>query len=148
MLVYRIEDVTGGGIYRGDLSGKNPMTIWSSDRHPAPRNDSLLVSGINGLRSDDEISWCVSDWIQYHDFIFGFASVDQLRSWVHKDRWLWLMQERGFHLAVFDVEDVIVGHTQCIFKRKDVKHTSYFPIADFFDVMVAPPREDDEPEED
>jgi hypothetical protein len=146
MLVYRIEDVNGGGIYRGDFSGQNPMGTWSSERHPAPRNDSLLVHHINNTRGSRELTLEISDWVEHHNYIFGFASPEQLRAWVYEDLWITQMQRRGFRLTVLEVEDndVLVGHTQCIFKREHVKQESYFNIADFFGISDNGYDEDDE----
>lgn len=140
MLVYRIEGVNGGGIYRGEYSRQNPMS-WVESKHPAPWRDSLLVHNSNRKRGDAfDITDSFDTWFSEENYIFGFASTEQLRSWVFVDLWLWLMQERGFRLAVMEIEDddVIVGHTQCIFKRENVKQTSYFPIAEFFGIYEEP----------
>lgn len=149
MLIYRIEDMNGGGIYRGDNNEKNPLGMWSSERHPAPHNDSLLVENIafHRSREADYEGWSTCGWIEVNEYRFGFSSTDQLRSWVYDDKWLWQMQQNGFRLAVYEVEDAIVGHTQAIFIRNSSMQVSYFNIADFFGVTYQPHFQDNEDED-
>lgn len=139
MLVYRIEDQEGGGLYRGDNSGSNPLR-YDEDRHPVPQNDSLLT--YNGqekmLRDDVPEFYTFSGWFENEGFIFGFANTDQLRSWIYNDEWLVKMERRGFRLAVFDIENehVIVGNTQAIFKRDRAKDVAFFGPAAYFDIDI------------
>src|ERR1700741_5401843 len=141
MLVYRIEGENGDGIYRGKYCRDNPMD-WIPSKHPGPARDSLLVDNANVIREreDDWYSLDFCEWITHSNYIFGFAGVEQMRNWIFNDMWLWRMEERGFRLAVFDIEssDVIVGHTQCIFHRHDIKQASYFKPAEFFGILEEP----------
>lgn len=142
MLVYRIEGENGDGIYRGKYCRDNPMD-WIPSKHPGPARDSLLVDNANVIRQNDDADFvCLDfcDWIMMSKYIFGFASTEQLRNWIFNDMWLWRMEERGFRLAVFDIDpdDVIVGHTQCIFHREKIRQASYFKPAEFFGIEEEP----------
>lgn len=146
MLVYRIEDADGEGMYTCNRSSENPIPSTSSSVHPLPRDDSGLVYAINRKRDYEDISTDVCCFIKDGNYIFGFGSTDQLRGWIYRDEWLWRLQRRGFRLAVFDIEDdnVLVGYTQSIFKRSDAKQVSYFEPAVFFGIHN--PYDDDDEE--
>jgi|SRR6185437_16749398 len=142
MLVYRIEGENGDGIYRGKYCRDNPLE-WIPSKHPAPWRDSLLVNNCNAIRGvedDEDCSCSMDEWLPRQNYIFGFANTDQLRAWVFNDLWLWQFEQRGFRLSVFDIESrhVIVGNTQCIFKREHIKQASYFKPAEFFGIEEEP----------
>jgi len=140
MLIFRIEDQDGGGIYRGDKSHLNPISSFSSTRHPMPVDDSKLVEGVNRIRNDGRVNSWISDVIESEGYIFGFGNTEQLRNWTYKDSWLWQLNENGFRLAVFEFDDYqdgrdfILGHTQAIFFREKARQVSYFNIAEFFGI--------------
>jgi hypothetical protein len=104
-LIYRIEDADGRGAYKvvnkrwGD---KGPYEF--SGRHPTPDDDSRL-------RWD----WLVGQW----QYFFGFSSEEQMRAWFYDDRWMYVMQDLGLRLTVWEVdeEDSRLGNAQAIFKR-------------------------------
>jgi hypothetical protein len=106
MLVYRIEDTYGKGMYRSNKS----IDIDQDDaRHPTPFDDSLLsdlVINIIGV---------------YQNYIHGFKSIEQLRNWLYYDTWLVNLHEAGFVLKVYEVEEanVLIGHTQVVFLRSN-----------------------------
>jgi hypothetical protein len=146
MLIYRIEDSEGGGLYRGDNLCKNPINSFSSYRHPMPYNDSLFVANAEAVMEREGYSRRnVSDFID-GDYIFGFATTDQLRNWVHRDDWLFKMDQRGFRLAVFDMpyDDVIVGHSQAVFRRRAAISESYFSLCGFFNIETSDMDDDGE----
>jgi hypothetical protein len=137
MLIYRIEDFAGGGIYRGENLHLNPISSFSSERHPLPWSDSLFVENGDAMmyREGEPHYRELSTFID-GDFIFGFATTEQLRNWVYQDDWLWKFDERGFRLTVFDVpnDHVIVGYTQAVFRRREAVSESYFKLCDFFNI--------------
>lgn len=96
MLIWRIENENGGGMYR---SGHNDFgTIaaevgdWASDRHPSPI-------------WDDALGW--GDICPYERDLwkFGFASLSQMRQWVYKAKWRRSLDEIGFSLVCYRVPD-------------------------------------------
>lgn len=108
MLVYRIEDADGGGIYRG-YSGRSWDYAHDDMKHPLPYEDSLLAPLYNKLDSSAR-----------SNYIYGFSSIQQLRSWIYADGWLLDMHDAGFKLSIYNVTDeVLMGHTQVMFLRSE-----------------------------
>ena len=110
MLVYRIEDEDGKGMYH---SSKAISMEVDERKHKEPCSDSLLAP-----------VWLSLSTGSRETFVFGFASIEQLRNWVYDDDWLYKLHETGFILSVYDVpdKDVIAGHTQVMFLRfEDVR---------------------------
>jgi hypothetical protein len=137
MLIYRIEDEDGGGVYRGDNSDMNPMGGSVSDRHPLPADDSLLQESLRfRMRRDlaKEYQW--KHWTSFleDDFIFGFSSIDQMRNWVYQDVWLRKLDKGGFFLSEFNVpkHHVCVGNTQAVFRRSKATKFHRHTMAEFF----------------
>lgn len=119
--VYRIEHAeTKAGMYR--LAGVDLYQIMTSygwdgdqDRHPSPESDSVLMqSGIPGN------TWGLGEISHLR---FGFASVDQLRSWLYKDEWLLGLHNHGYVLAIIETEEAYIGSTQAVFLRPEVYET-------------------------
>ena len=126
--VYRIERHDGTGMYRcANNSTVSALDIMGYDdmQHPMPDDDSLLAKRrvIEG----------VSD-IQLRLYRFGFDSVRQVRNWVYKDAWLIALHDSGFVISEYlcNDYDVIVGHTQAIFKNEIEKES--FSILEYFKV--------------
>ncbi|UNA02373.1 hypothetical protein [Serratia phage SP1] len=87
--------------------------------HPAPQEDHALIESMEnaGVR------------YEMHKFHFGFATLNQFRRWFdvgNRQR----MAERGFWLAVYDVEpeDAHIGSTQCVFDMKAAALVSYMEL--------------------
>lgn len=139
MLIYRIEDVDGGGMYRGDNSYANPVASSNSDRHPLPNDDSLLMDNIS-FRMDQDVDPCDrhQHWTYFleDEFIFGFASVEQMRNWVYNDDWLVSLDHVGFNLTVYDVPEnhICIGNTQAVFRRHEATSNRRYTMAQFFNL--------------
>lgn len=105
MLVWRVEDDTGGGIYH---SG-GWVVLFESDfgtsQHPTPGSDYVLSPKWNKI--------AVTDKTKYR---FGFASEEQLNAWFHPDIQDEILSN-GFHINQYEVpdEDVLVGDKQAAF---------------------------------
>jgi hypothetical protein len=139
MLIYRIEDEDAGGPYRGNNSDKNPFgSATASDRHPLPADDSLLQDSIRFRmeRDLDDVDDCHWSSFLECEFIFGFASVEQMRNWVYNDTWLTRMDDNGFFLSVFDVPEdhICIGNTQAVFRRNHAISIRRYTMAEFFNL--------------
>ena len=125
--VYRIELPDGTGMYRCGTNsvGAGDIFDFNEVQHSIPDDDSLLAKRrvIEG----------VSD-IQLRLYRFGFDSVRQVRNWVYKDAWLIALHDSGFVISEYlcNDYDVIVGHTQAIFKNEIEKES--FSILEYFKV--------------
>lgn len=128
--IYRIEAITGEGMYRcrsALVSFKDACDIMPIDeaKHPTPRNDSLLIMNMeaSGLDTNSE---------DVYEYRFGFSSLEQLRNWIYRDSWLIGLHDIGLVITEYCCEDkdVLVGHTQAIFKgslyRKSYSIKKYF----------------------
>jgi hypothetical protein len=114
-VVYRIETVENArGMYRGGGGG---MGLYScpaynqSERHPAPEDDTKLRNTLlaNGL---------LGRW-DYGNYVFGFGSIDQLRGWLYDDAILAWLHDKGFILAICEVDKALLGNTQCMFVKPE-----------------------------
>lgn len=109
VLVYRIEDVGGKGMYWCGLWDCAVGERGDTARHPCPEDDSRLWQN---YRKRPE--GCI---VHFH---FGFASIAQLRAWLYQDEWLERMHELGGVLKVYDVDDehVVLGNAQVMFLKE------------------------------
>lgn len=113
--VFRMESEGGRGMYTAGACEGNELR--DSCIHPAPRNDSKLVKN---LRAKCKGSGRIFDVdFEITSYKFGFDSEKQLLRWIYKNEWLEGLNRKGIVLAIYecDAEDVIVGHTQTIFKN-------------------------------
>ena len=96
MLIWRIEDENGGGMYRGSGDGFARVAAecgdWASDRHPSPLRDAVL--GFCDIDPDERDRWK-----------FGFATLGQMRQWVYKAKWRKGLDELGYQLNCYRVPD-------------------------------------------
>lgn len=94
MVVYRIEDDRGIGIYRSEIS---PALIESYGKNkPTPWEDKGLLESAN-IKADD-----MYDVIE--DYSFGFSSKEQMKNWfgiLTIQRFIAL----GFNVNVYMVDD-------------------------------------------
>jgi len=117
MKFYRLEHKeTKGGIYRS-----NPGIWLDTDdrRHPMPFNDSKLVrEGMGKIFTKyEDFEGCFFNSRGY-DYIFGFESADQYRSWFYSDEFLSLAVEKGFSLNLYETEDFFLGNTQMVARKE------------------------------
>lgn len=96
MLIWRIENENGGGMYRGGCEGFATVAAgvggWVTDRHPNPLWDEAL--GFDDIDPDER-----------DRYKFGFATLGQMRQWVYKAAWRRGLDEIGFSLNCYRVPD-------------------------------------------
>lgn len=131
MLIWRIEDENGGGMYRGGCEGfatvAADVSDWATDRHPSPLWDEAL--GFFDIDRDEREYWK-----------FGFATLSQMRQWVYKAAWRRGLDDLGYSLVCYRVPDEFGRRSnfQAIFhsgraERVEVRQVGY---ADRRDVVV------------
>jgi hypothetical protein len=149
MLVYRIVDHLGAGMYRA----QSRPSLWElavggdtagNFNHPCPAQDGLLVRNWpefakrHGYKVDAKLSdehyatqWEMYDQLKTH--AFGFDSVKQLLRWVYGVGWLEAMHELGGVVQIFEVPDehVLIGRCQCTF---DTRHAERMPDVSMIDL--------------
>lgn len=115
---------TGRGMYvNGGGMSYLPYTIYDIQaharadngrppKHPNPRDDSLLVQNFKSKGLDLNA--------HLYDFIFGFSSMEQLRTWMYDDRWLATLHKNGFVLCEYEGE-IIHGNAQAIIRNSTKK---------------------------
>ena len=108
---FRFEDKRGDGPYRSfgpNLESDCPF--WeASSKHPIPEADSLFQSNFSQDGDFDDT---------IENFLFGFSSMAQLRSWFYDDRVLKWMAQNGFRLWSAEVP-VINGNAQAATHREE-----------------------------
>lgn len=118
MLVFRIEDANGKGMYGGGMWDQVVGPHGEPDRHPCPNEDSRLWG--NYLKRPEVV----------YDFHFGFSSIAQLRAWLYQDEWLERMHELGGVLKVYDVDDehVVLGNAQVMFLKGQARACTRYSL--------------------
>lgn len=105
---FRIQLPTGEGIYRNLISEtKYPEDFNDDSRHPRPACDSLLKANAPELFDADY------GWFTGSEWIFGFSSLAQLRSWIYRDSHIQFFHELGFELLEMS-GDIRAGNAQAI----------------------------------
>lgn len=102
MLVYRIENAAGEGMYR---AGKHPdctSQMQNGPHHPTPWEDAKLSSDWQAISNRSAFS-------------FGFGTVEQLKAWVYRMDWRQELQDAGFAMYLYDSTEVYTGDTQAVF---------------------------------
>lgn len=115
--VYRIEHIeNGNGPYN---NSKFDMADYHDSmdqiRHPTINNDSLLNYNWRNLRYSRAAHY---GW--FEDWYFAFSSIEQMRAWFYQDEWLELLDDHGFVLREYEVEDMyfLQGNAQCMLKKE------------------------------
>lgn len=132
-IVYRIEDESGCGVYRGTRSLYNyeKFCEFEKDRvHPMPRKDSKLMASLP--KRSREIGFFGEESIKslfLSEFVFGFSSPEQLRAWFYEDEVLVWLGMNGFSLVVYNGY-AHHGNSQSIVK-KGSKKIQKISLADF-----------------
>lgn len=109
---YRIEDCDRVGCYHSTRVPHNDSYQNPSERHPMPQDDSLLTTNKYNIEALRGYYWFSSV------FRYGFNSLEQLRSWFYEDSALEMLHNCGFVLAIYEIPEMIEGHTQCIMLDK------------------------------
>ena len=115
MLVYRIENAYGEGVYRANGWSFGYDFFFNDDnRHPLPCMDSKLMREIPTYMID------CKNGMPSSVFSYGFSSLEQLKCWFFQYHWRNRMDEMGFHVNVYE-GDVYVGDTQAVFIKAQCK---------------------------
>jgi hypothetical protein len=119
--MFRIESAeTSSGMYRASSTAHQMQ--GNSTGHPGPFDDALLVTG---MFAEGFLPHRIP-----REYVFGFESEKQLRRWIYKDSWLQGLHDEGMVLALIEVDDYVIGHTQAIFKR--TANVEIHSIKDYF----------------
>lgn len=112
VLVYRVEhEDTRLGLY----SSRYKFDMNEKDRHPCPSQDPGL--GEFYLQN-----------IYHHaynrdsPYFFGFASLDQLSSWIYKEEQIAELNATGFVIAIYQTDDYCIGNTQMVFRKSTARY--------------------------
>ncbi len=118
MLIYRVEDDDGLGMYADDMLN-NAARV--SDRHPMPASDGRLM----------DAGWLEFQSEHSSDVRFGFGSLEQLRFWLYRQSWRNHLTDEGYRVHVYDVPDGfgLIGDTQAVFALANAKHCRAFELA-------------------
>ena len=123
--IYRFETVDGVGMYAFSTAGRN---MQKPQRHPDPDFDIILRHSLKGK------------YMFMDEHRFGFASLEQLNTWVPYKKWLRAMHREGLLLSemVCRNSDVFDGEKQVIFKgyKKKKQHN----ILEFFNLGIDKPQ--------
>lgn len=105
MKVFRIENSGGFGPYRHDKIGSELCRIHSgTTNHP-------------GLWSDKDTNGKLLGFsITSSDYVFGFASLEQLLAWFIEE--LELLAQHEFVVSVYESSQVVCGNFQVIFIKE------------------------------
>lgn len=129
MLIYRLEDINGGGAYNGDNppdlfelfvataaeDKKKGLGVWNvEERRPSPLQD------IRGFKHSSK-------------YRFGFVDLDQLRSWFPRRALNLYRNKTGdYAVSVYEIDDHFakVGDHQVAFEFANAKLVKKIPIED------------------
>jgi len=106
MLVYRIESQEGYGMYRCGLSCSRVMQY---KRHPTPIEDAELSE------------WWKRNYPISEKYIFGYSTLEQLKSWIYAEKWRVEIKSSGLVCSVYETDDYIIGAAQAIFRKETAK---------------------------
>lgn len=136
MLVYRIENASGGGMYRpdglsscecpfGEIVYEFPdQDLYSRTLSHRPERCVYDYSSIHVSPLDD-FPWRV--WRNLpsnvqEKYRFAFPTITSLLSWVYMKEWREALHRRGFKVSVYDAEAIVSDSgAQAIFKKKHSK---------------------------
>ena len=121
MLIYRIENETGDGVYYIGHDSIHDIIPLTKMRHPIAADDSKLCRALK--INEYESRYITSDR-------FGFKNLDQLKSWFYSDEVRWFIDSQDFAVSVYESETVFVGDTQVIFDYPAAKLIEKFSILD------------------
>ena len=114
-LIYRVEGEQGVGLYR---CGLRCGQVMQYKRHPTPSEDAELSTwwGANRLIRDQ--------------YIFGYSTLEQLKSWIYAKKWRMEIKKAGLVCSVYETNDCIVGATQAVFRKSTAKKIGEVDILD------------------
>jgi hypothetical protein len=110
---YRIQDADGVGPFWGKINLYD-CPDWSEDgRHPIPYRDSKLAEAIEN-ETGEKFSE-VSIWKgTFQKFVYGFSSIERLRTWFYNDETIKWLTANGFILTESTDCHSISGNSQAV----------------------------------
>lgn len=127
MLVYRIENGLGEGPYcsNSKISLKLSNYHIGLDRAPSPESD--------GIKGFNPFNGPVIDT----DYIFGFESIESLKSWFIKPERYGLAGE-GYVCTLYEVDEknVIFGKKQLVYNKTCASVIKYIDLINFKDTEM------------
>lgn len=110
-LVFRVEHAESRkGIYW--QGSKICPDLHEYGSHPPPEDDYAIRT----IWYDIKISY--ADRRRDNPWLFGFASIEQLRRWIYQTEWLETLHEEGFVLSIYQCERSHIGDTQAVFHKE------------------------------
>ena len=116
-LIYRVEDLNGVGLYRCGC-GLRCAEIMQYKRHPTPSEDAELSA------------WWSRNYKTRAEYIFGYSTLEQLKSWIYAKKWRVEIKQSGLVCSVYETNDFIVGATQAVFRNRTAKKIGEIDILD------------------
>ena len=117
MIIYRLENQAGTGIYR--IKGDELNEILDRyENRPLPEEDYLLVHNLKKTYGN----LLPAFWL--NRFCFGFASVAQFRLWFASNEDLERFWRQSIGVAVYDIKTVYMGYHQVAFPVEQKNLTS------------------------
>jgi hypothetical protein len=106
-VIYRVENTAGYGIYsqtaQFDCEEYRLSGQWGNMRHPLPNEDHALKDTWASLEDS-------------HEYLFGFSSLEQFRSWISTTAWRSELHKNDYRINLYLCNDSYVGDTQAIFR--------------------------------
>jgi len=108
--VYRIENKAGHGFYNCD--GKDitqcPTYRQDHEKHPPASREIMKTLRDKGWPTN---------------MIFGFESLEKLKTWVHREDWAQFLDENGFDICGFKISEqhVLKDDVQVVFDRHEAE---------------------------
>ncbi len=105
-VIFRVEDVNGGGMYNGYNRPLIPHVVGMDDYERRPFETPVFTR----------------DWRDDPAFIpgthyFGFADLRQLSQWIANEEWLDLLIGAGFIINIYRIEYAHYRKSQCFFTK-------------------------------
>lgn len=107
--VYRIENKAGQGFYNCTGNDITHCPTYKVDEHH-PRASDVIMSNLR------EKGWP-------SNMIFGFESLEKLKTWVHREDWAQFLDENGFDICGFKISErhVLKDEVQVVFDRHEAE---------------------------
>lgn len=115
--VYRVQNSLGDGMYRASISSM----MLEDVRHPEPYRDSALMDEMEVAGFCRGIPDCY--------FYYGFASIEQLKSWIYEEQWRWILDGSGYQVTVWE-GPAAHGDTQAVFVKSASEMLGVIPWDD------------------
>lgn len=108
--VYRIENKAGQGFYNCSGSDITHCPTYREDHEKHP------PAGREIMKTLRDKGWP-------RNMIFGFESLEKLKTWVHREDWVQFLDENGFDVCGFKISEqhVLKDDVQVVFDRHEAE---------------------------